>query len=63
VKNGKKALVGTEEGAIDIFDFGWWGDFTDRFIGHPSAVQSIVSIDQVRKNYFSYFFGFLFLII
>jgi WD40 repeat protein len=46
VKNGKKVLIGTQEGTIDIFSWDWWGDLTDRFVGHPSSVSSIVAIDD-----------------
>ena len=46
LKNGEKAVVGTQEGPIAIFDWGWWGDMSDRFPGHPSSISSIVAIDE-----------------
>ncbi len=44
-QNGKKVVVGTGTGTIDIWNWGDWGDFDDRFVGHPSSVDTMVSID------------------
>lgn len=46
IKNGKKVAVGTQEGTIDIFSWGDWGDMSDRFPGHPNSIDSMVVIDQ-----------------
>lgn len=46
VKNGSKVLVGTQEGVLDIFSWGDWGDCSDRFPGHPSSVESMVVVDE-----------------
>ncbi|KAL7751583.1 WD domain repeat-containing protein 55 [Sorochytrium milnesiophthora] len=46
VKNGKKVIVGTEEGVLDIFSWGWWGDVTDRFPGHPSSVDTLCKVTE-----------------
>ncbi|KAI8804662.1 WD40-repeat-containing domain protein [Cladochytrium replicatum] len=46
VRNFKKAVVGTEEGVLEIFSWGDWGDCTDRFPGHPSSIDSICKIGE-----------------
>lgn len=46
IKNGKKVIVGTQEGLLDIWDWGDWGTFNDRMIGHPNSVDTMVVIDQ-----------------
>ncbi|XP_067136859.1 WD repeat-containing protein 55 [Centruroides vittatus] len=46
VKNGRKVLVGTGEGAINIFNWGEWGNISDRFPGHPESVDRIIAINN-----------------
>ncbi|KAJ3101162.1 WD domain repeat-containing protein 55 [Phlyctochytrium planicorne] len=46
VRDCKKAVVGTEEGTLLFFNFGNWGDCTDRFPGHPSSIDAICRIDD-----------------
>jgi len=46
IKDGKKAVVGTQTGVISIWDVGNWGYFNDKFLGHPSSVDSMVVIDE-----------------
>lgn len=46
VKNGKKVLVGTGEGAINIFNWGEWGNISDRFPGHPESIDTMVALNN-----------------
>lgn len=46
IKDDKKAVVGTGEGALDIFNYDGWGNISDRFPGHPSSVDSIVPLNS-----------------
>ena len=46
VKGGKKVAVGTQEGVLEIFSWGDWGDCTDRFMGHPCSIDSMVKVDE-----------------
>ena len=46
MKNGKKCVVGMEDGALGVFNWGDWGDVKDRIMGHPLAVDSMVRYDQ-----------------
>ncbi|KAL0212478.1 hypothetical protein RCL1_006104 [Eukaryota sp. TZLM3-RCL] len=46
VKSGKKLLAGTMSGNILIFDWDFFGDCCDRLVGHPEAVESMISIDE-----------------
>jgi hypothetical protein len=38
--------VGTEDGVLEIFSVGNWGDCTDRYPGHPGSIDTIVKIDE-----------------
>ncbi|CAH1766115.1 20048_t:CDS:2 [Entrophospora sp. SA101] len=46
VKDGRKVVVGSQEGVINLFTWGDWGDINDRFLGHPSSIDSIVKINE-----------------
>ncbi|XP_031551133.1 WD repeat-containing protein 55-like [Actinia tenebrosa] len=46
VKGGRKVVCGTGEGALNIFSWGEWGDFSDRFPGHPQSVDACVAISD-----------------
>ncbi|EKX48261.1 hypothetical protein GUITHDRAFT_86068 [Guillardia theta CCMP2712] len=46
VKRGKKVVCGTQSGILAIFSWGDWGDFNDRFVGHPQSVESMVKVDE-----------------
>ncbi|XP_076330623.1 WD repeat-containing protein 55 [Tachypleus tridentatus] len=46
VKNENKVAVGTGEGAINIFNWGEWGNISDRFPGHPMSIDSMVAISD-----------------
>lgn len=46
LQRGKKAICGSQEGFLNIFNWGEWGMYQDRFAGHPGSVESIVKIDE-----------------
>ena len=46
IKGGKKVVVGTQEGILDIWSWGTWGDISDRMPGHPSSIDCMVKIDE-----------------
>ncbi|KAI8999300.1 WD40-repeat-containing domain protein [Gaertneriomyces semiglobifer] len=46
VRNTTKAIIGTEDGTLLLFNWGEWGDCTDRFPGHPGSVDSMCKIDE-----------------
>lgn len=48
VKNGKKAVVGTQDGVLSIFSYNNWGDCTDRLPGHPDGINTIAKLDEDR---------------
>ena len=47
VKNSNNILASTNEGYIEIFNWGWFGDFKDRIKGHP---QSVLCMDKYDEN-------------
>mmetsp|Transcript_20854 Transcript_20854/g.42309 ORF Transcript_20854/g.42309 Transcript_20854/m.42309 type:complete len:215 (-) Transcript_20854:47-691(-) len=46
IKGGKKVVCGTQSGNLSIFSWGQWGDMSDRFVGHPQSVESLVKVDE-----------------
>ncbi|KAI8885397.1 WD40 repeat-like protein [Backusella circina FSU 941] len=46
VKNGKKAVVGTQDGILTLWSWGFWGDYNDRILGHPNSIDSICKLDE-----------------
>lgn len=46
VKDRRKVVVGSQEGVLNIYSWGDWGDCTDRFIGHPNSIDTICKIDE-----------------
>ena len=46
VKNGKKAIVGTQDGVLSLWSWGDWGDYNDRIIGHPNSIEAICKLDE-----------------
>ena len=45
-QNGAKVVCGTEEGVLDIFNWGEYGNISDRFPGHPMSVDAIVPLSE-----------------
>ena len=46
VKNSNNILASTSEGYIEIFNWGWFGDFKDRIKGHPQSVLCMEKYDE-----------------
>ena len=46
MKNGKKVATATQGGIINIFSWDWFGDCSDRIIGHPSSIDTMVKYDE-----------------
>ncbi|GAB5589427.1 WD repeat-containing protein jip5 [Umbelopsis nana] len=46
IKNGKKAVVGSQDGVLSLWTYGDWGDYTDRYLGHPSSIDTICKLDE-----------------
>eukprot|EP00934_Nitzschia_sp_Nitz4_P003509 Nitzschia sp. Nitz4//scaffold189_size62959//9772//11385//NITZ4_006302-RA/size62959-augustus-gene-0.71-mRNA-1//1//CDS//3329539878//3499//frame0 len=46
IKNGKKVVCGTQEGALSVFSWGRWGDCSDRFPGHPQSIDALLKVDE-----------------
>ncbi|MEW5298258.1 MAG: hypothetical protein WDW36_001403 [Sanguina aurantia] len=45
-KGGKKVVVGSQSGVLNLYSWGYWKDCSDRFPGHPESVQSLVAYDD-----------------
>eukprot|EP00633_Aureoumbra_lagunensis_P002014 CAMPEP_0197289156 /NCGR_PEP_ID=MMETSP0890-20130614/6362_1 /TAXON_ID=44058 ORGANISM="Aureoumbra lagunensis, Strain CCMP1510" /NCGR_SAMPLE_ID=MMETSP0890 /ASSEMBLY_ACC=CAM_ASM_000533 /LENGTH=380 /DNA_ID=CAMNT_0042760355 /DNA_START=1 /DNA_END=1143 /DNA_ORIENTATION=+ len=46
MKQGKKVVCGTQTGALVIWSWDRWGDSSDRAIGHPESVDTMLKIDE-----------------
>ncbi|KAI9484803.1 WD40-repeat-containing domain protein [Zychaea mexicana] len=46
VKNGSKAVVGSQEGILSLWSWGDWGDYNDRIVGHPNSIDTICKLDE-----------------
>ncbi|RNA43412.1 WD repeat-containing 55-like [Brachionus plicatilis] len=46
MKGEKKVICGTGEGVIDIFNYGEWGNISDRFPGHPSSIDCMATLSD-----------------
>ncbi|KAI7850040.1 WD40-repeat-containing domain protein [Circinella umbellata] len=46
VKNGTKAVVGSQEGVLSLWSWDYWGDYNDRIIGHPNSIDTICKLDE-----------------
>lgn len=46
LQNGKKAVVGSQDGVLSLWTYGDWGDYTDRYLGHPSSIDTICKLDE-----------------
>jgi hypothetical protein len=46
MKNGKKAVAGSQTGTLSIFNYGQWEDISDRFPGHPSSIDAMIKVDE-----------------
>ncbi|RIA89177.1 WD40-repeat-containing domain protein [Glomus cerebriforme] len=46
VKDGRKVVVGTQEGIVNLYTWNNWGDTSDRIVGHPQSIDTLVKIDE-----------------
>ncbi|GBB92887.1 hypothetical protein RclHR1_04640024 [Rhizophagus clarus] len=46
VKDGRKVVVGTQEGIVNLYTWNDWGDSSDRIIGHPQSIDTLVKIND-----------------
>jgi hypothetical protein len=46
MKDDNKAICGTGEGVINIFNYGEWANISDRFPGHPSSIDCLLPISD-----------------
>ncbi|KAJ1833890.1 WD domain repeat-containing protein 55 [Coemansia sp. RSA 2711] len=46
IRNGTKVVVGETDGVMGIFNYGQFGDITDRFPGHPQSIDSICKLTE-----------------
>lgn len=46
VQNNRKAVVGSQDGVLSLWNWGDWGDYRDRIMGHPSSIDAICKLDE-----------------
>ena len=46
MKGGKKVICGTQNGVLNVWSWGTWGDISDRFPGHPQSIDAILKVDE-----------------
>ena len=46
LKAGRKVVAGTQDGVMLLFSWDQWGDCSDRYPGHPEAVDCMQKIDE-----------------
>ncbi|XP_054716334.1 WD repeat-containing protein 55-like [Uloborus diversus] len=46
IKNESKVVVGSGDGSLNIFNWGEYGNISDRFPGHPGSVDCMVKIAE-----------------
>ncbi|XP_073006952.1 WD repeat-containing protein 55 [Typha latifolia] len=46
VKNGRKVVCGTQTGALLLYSWGHFKDCSDRFLGHPMSVDTLLKLDE-----------------
>ena len=44
VKEGRKVVCGFQDGVLGLFSWGDWGDMSDRFVGHPASIDTLVAL-------------------
>lgn len=44
IKGAQKVVCGSGEGVLNIFNWGQWGNISDRFPGHPMSVDCMCSL-------------------
>lgn len=46
MKNGLKVVTSSGEGVMNIFSWDWFGDCTDRIVGHPNSIECMLKYDE-----------------
>lgn len=46
MQDEQKVLCGSGDGTLNIFNWGQWGNISDRYPGHPMSIDSIQPITQ-----------------
>ena len=46
VKRGRKVVVGAQDGVLNLWSWGTWGDLSDRFPGHPESIDAMLKVDE-----------------
>lgn len=46
MKHGRKVICGTQTGALLLYSWGHFKDCSDRFLGHPMSVDTLVKLDE-----------------
>jgi WD40 repeat protein len=46
MKGGRKVICGTQNGVLNVWSWGTWGDISDRFPGHPQSIDALLKIDE-----------------
>jgi hypothetical protein len=39
-------VVGSQDGVLSLWNWGDWGDYRDRIMGHPSSIDAICKLDE-----------------
>ncbi|KAI5073025.1 hypothetical protein GOP47_0011038 [Adiantum capillus-veneris] len=46
VKDGRKVVCGSQEGVLLLYSWPYFKDCSDRFVGHPKSVESMLKFDE-----------------
>ncbi|KAJ8646240.1 hypothetical protein MRB53_007988 [Persea americana] len=46
MKNGRKVICGTQTGTLLLYSWGYFKDCSDRFLGHPMSVDTLLKLDE-----------------
>lgn len=50
VRGGDRIVCGSQEGVLNIWSWGLWGDISDRFPGHPNSIDAMVSVTSAQGD-------------
>jgi hypothetical protein len=46
MKSGRKVICGSQNGVLNVWSWGTWGDISDRFPGHPNSIDALLKVDE-----------------
>ncbi|THU50651.1 hypothetical protein C4D60_Mb06t22520 [Musa balbisiana] len=46
MKNGRKVICGTQTGTLLLYSWGHFKDCSDRFLGHPMSIDTLLKLDE-----------------